>query len=351
MTYQILNCDGTLLLNLNDDIVDTTTTSLSLIGKSVSGYGQYITENFIQLLENSASPNPPNAPQTGQLWFNSTATLLNVYTTGSWVPVATTDYVNEIIGNGMQSYVTQTYVITTVTSLLGSYATESYVAGQITASQANPALTGIPTAPTAAPGTDTTQIATTAFVTTAEINGGTINNTPIGRTTPLDGYFTTISATESITPSTTNGIVGTTLGDNANAGSIGEYIEVTVGQTNGVAMSASNTNTTIMSFTLSPGDWNVWASVATVINSGCTVYSITAGPSSTNSTPSKTSGGCVYLIINPGETGANNIGICLPCGTQRFNVSVATVINLVMSISYSGGTVYGYGGMFARRMR
>ena len=39
----------------------------------------------------------------------------------------------------------------------------------------SPALEGIPTAPTAAPGTNTVQIATTAFVTTATDNINTLN--------------------------------------------------------------------------------------------------------------------------------------------------------------------------------
>jgi hypothetical protein len=39
------------------------------------------------------------------------------------------------------------------------------------ANLASPALTGVPTAPTAASGTNSTQIATTSFVNTAIING------------------------------------------------------------------------------------------------------------------------------------------------------------------------------------
>ena len=46
-------------------------------------------------------------------------------------------------------------------------ATTAYVVGQGYAKLASPALTGTPTAPTASGGTNTTQIATTAFVTSA----------------------------------------------------------------------------------------------------------------------------------------------------------------------------------------
>lgn len=78
---------------------------------------------------------------------------------------------------------------------------------------ASPTLTGIPLAPTAAPGTNTTQIATTAFVGAAvtaatgslgtmstqnassvAITGGTINSTTIGATTPSSGAFTSLNA-------------------------------------------------------------------------------------------------------------------------------------------------------------
>lgn len=46
-------------------------------------------------------------------------------------------------------------------------ATTAYVVGQAYAKLASPALTGTPTAPTASGGTNTTQIATTAFVASA----------------------------------------------------------------------------------------------------------------------------------------------------------------------------------------
>jgi len=84
---------------------------------------------------------------------------------------------------------------------------------------ASPALSGTPTAPTAATGTNTTQVATTAFVhaertntatltnktltsptvNTPTVSGGTINNTVIGGTTPAAGSFTTVSASTSVT--------------------------------------------------------------------------------------------------------------------------------------------------------
>jgi hypothetical protein len=84
MAYTILNSDGTTLLLLTDNDVDQSTTSLSLVGKNVSGYGQYLNNNFISLLENFAnsSNNPPRSPVTGQLWYDTTSGKLNIYDGG-----------------------------------------------------------------------------------------------------------------------------------------------------------------------------------------------------------------------------------------------------------------------------
>jgi hypothetical protein len=46
----------------------------------------------------------------------------------------------------------------------------------------------------------------------------------IGGTAANAGSFTTLSATGNFTPSQTNGIVGTTTNNNANAGSVGEFV-------------------------------------------------------------------------------------------------------------------------------
>jgi hypothetical protein len=64
-------------------------------------------------------------------------------------------------------------------------ATTAYVIGQSYAKLANPDLTGIPTAPTAAALTNTTQIATTSFVTSAF--GSLIGGASIAATEPTPG--------------------------------------------------------------------------------------------------------------------------------------------------------------------
>jgi hypothetical protein len=89
MAYKILNTDGTTLLLLADNTVNQSATSLSLVGKNVNAYGQYINNNFVRLLANSASSSssPPRSPITGQLWFDTTSRRLKVYD-GTFRPVS-----------------------------------------------------------------------------------------------------------------------------------------------------------------------------------------------------------------------------------------------------------------------
>jgi len=51
MTYKINKTDGSLLTEIIDSAIDTTATDLALIGKNVTGFGEYLNENFVKLLE------------------------------------------------------------------------------------------------------------------------------------------------------------------------------------------------------------------------------------------------------------------------------------------------------------
>ena len=79
MTYKITKTDGSLLTEITDGSVDQSATDLTLVGKNVSGYGSYINENFVKLLENFASTSEPNNPIVGQIWFDVGQNRLRVY--------------------------------------------------------------------------------------------------------------------------------------------------------------------------------------------------------------------------------------------------------------------------------
>lgn len=54
------------------------TGGLTLVGKNYPGYGQYIADSFIKVLENFASPTPPTNPIEGQLWYDNDTKKLRI---------------------------------------------------------------------------------------------------------------------------------------------------------------------------------------------------------------------------------------------------------------------------------
>ena len=83
MAYTINKTDGTVFATVADGTVNTSS-SMTIIGKNYAGYGEFLGENFIKMLENSANATAPSAPLAGQLWFDSGNTLLKVYSGAQW---------------------------------------------------------------------------------------------------------------------------------------------------------------------------------------------------------------------------------------------------------------------------
>jgi hypothetical protein len=90
MAYTVTTTNGTVLTTVADGTVNTTTTSLTLIGKNYAGYGIFLNENYVTLLENFSNTTPPNAPLTGQLWYDNVNDILKIYnaTTNVWKPIS-----------------------------------------------------------------------------------------------------------------------------------------------------------------------------------------------------------------------------------------------------------------------
>jgi hypothetical protein len=80
MSYNIIKTNGSSLGTVLDGTINTTATSLTLIGRNYANYGQLVLDNFVALLENSAYSIEPSNPIAGQLWWNTDDKRLRVYT-------------------------------------------------------------------------------------------------------------------------------------------------------------------------------------------------------------------------------------------------------------------------------
>lgn len=84
MSYKLNKTDGSLLTDLIDGQIDTSSTNLVLVGRNYEGFGEYINENFIKVLENFSNTAPPSNPLEGQLWWDVTGKRLQVFNGEEW---------------------------------------------------------------------------------------------------------------------------------------------------------------------------------------------------------------------------------------------------------------------------
>lgn len=171
------------------------------------------------------------------------------------------------------------------------------------------------------------------------ITGGSIDGTPVGGTTPSTGAFTTVTATGTITPSQTSGIVGTTTNNNANAGSVGEFVTATG---SGVALT-SGTAANITSISLTAGDWDVWGNIE-FAPTGAAQTILIGGINTTSATQAATP----FREVLQGTLTGNNSAWA---PQQRISIAGTTTVFLVGTSTFSGGTVAATGYIAARRAR
>lgn len=79
MTYKINKTDGNVLADIPDGTFDTENSSLTLIGRNVTTFGEILNENLVRLLENFSSSTSPQHPIMGQLWYDTTTGRINVF--------------------------------------------------------------------------------------------------------------------------------------------------------------------------------------------------------------------------------------------------------------------------------
>jgi hypothetical protein len=213
MSYTINNYNGTILANVPDGTLDTTT-SLKFAGRNYAGYGEALNENQLWLMQHFANASAPANPVIGQVWYNTTLNVLNSYNGTDWKAIATADQLygtNEVVYEAIAANIglVNANIISNVASMTANAASQqdqidnlwanaaiqdssivslwanavsqtaqiaqvnANVAGAnaviaTLATSNSPALTGNPTAPTASLGNRSTSIATTEYVMTQD---------------------------------------------------------------------------------------------------------------------------------------------------------------------------------------
>ena len=87
MSYQIpyqstATSQGNIIIQ--DGTINTTDTSLALIGPNSVNFGLYINEDFVKLLQNFANNTAPTSPKIGQIWYNTNSGNINYYNGTNW---------------------------------------------------------------------------------------------------------------------------------------------------------------------------------------------------------------------------------------------------------------------------
>ena len=159
MSYIINNFRGQVVAVIPDGTVDTTSTNLQLVGRSVTDYGVAENENYVWIMENFAAPSEPPTPLEGQWWYNTNTKTVYLRTGNAWSGMASVQYVEDQKVSPIFSGVPQAPTAPTATAN-NQIATTLFVQNQ----KNSPVFTGVPTAPTAANGSYTNQVATTLFV-------------------------------------------------------------------------------------------------------------------------------------------------------------------------------------------
>jgi hypothetical protein len=147
-----------------------------------------------------------------------------------------------------------------------------------------------------------------------------------------------------VTPSTTLGIVGTMIADNANAGSVGEYMAQVI--TSPVQILVSGSFFAIAQITLTPGDWDVSGFIT--FNVGASVVNYIQG--TITPTINVNNAASYFVVGAPNSSQASTASNSPPL--IRFNVNTNTQVFLCATAGFSGvGNMSAVGTIRARRIR
>jgi len=172
----------------------------------------------------------------------------------------------------------------------------------------------------------------------------------IGSTTPSTGAFTTLSATGAITPAQVAGIVGTTTNNNAQAGSVGEYVESVLAPSSHITL-VSGTPTNVTSISLTAGDWDVWGIVIADSDATTTATAVTPWISTTSATLVSINT-CLRSAWQQTNALFPNAGyLTVEPPKQRISISATTTVYLSVQVNFGVANMYVSGAIRARRAR
>ena len=152
----------------------------------------------------------------------------------------------------------------------------------------------------------------------------------------------------SLTFSTTSGIIGTTTNDSAAAGSVGELVSSVVLFGGSPVSLSSGVDIDLTSISLTAGDWDVWGNATFYTGGGTTVVYEQVWLSATSATGPNAALLTSWYFSAAGSAIGTNGGAA---PSQRFSLSTTTTIYISMNASFAVGTLQAVGGIYARRRR
>lgn len=139
-------------------------------------------------------------------------------------------------------------------------------------------------------------------------------------------------------------LIGVNTNSNAAPGQIGEIIESTVLVGGAVALS-NGASVDVTSISLTPGDWDVWASLGLSLGGGTVVTAVVGWINTASATiPTNPNGGAYMQFVG-------DVVRIAPVGQRRISLAATTTVYMSAFTNFTVNTLSGYGYIGARRVR
>lgn len=173
MPYNISFSSGNVTVQPNQ--IDNSK-NVTLIGRYITNYGQYLNQNLANLLQNFAGTSNPDIAKSvpGQLWYDTSLHKLQVFDGSSYVPVVPVDPLATVIGESIQDNAN----VPAFHSVLSFYISGVKIAIFSTSAEFTPAIT-VAGFTTIKPGINLSTINGAVFA------GNSTNSQKLGGYTPL----------------------------------------------------------------------------------------------------------------------------------------------------------------------